>query len=328
MEKSARYPTTLPPPILIVGARRSGTTLLRTILSQHPDLLVHPAEPQFILELYRRFGHCIYDVPEAVAYVRDHPYRAPAIDPQALAGAYGDCEQLSLQEFVQRYLQVWCGGEGHEKRPVLKDPYFILHLDLTFELFPGATCIHIVRDPRANVSSQRARWPEASLWECITWWRNAARTGHKVASQEPARCIEIRYEDLVKMPKQTVQRLCRFLHVPFRDELLEFELETISFMPGREPEAVRFTRLDPTRLTQWQKYLSPLEVRLVEEGCHREMRWYQYQRMNPPVAKVTFASRLLQEQVHYQILALARQGRNALRQVMRFLRYRAHCSNR
>ena len=315
-------------PILIVGSRRSGTTLLHAMLSQHPDLLVHPAEPQFILGLYRRFGRCVHNIPEAVAYVRDHPYRAPTLSPWELESAYGECKHLLLQEFVQRYLLLWGGGEGRQKKPVLKDPYFIRHLDLMFELFPAATFIHIVRDPRANVSSQRARWPEASTWECLRWWRDAVRAGHRLARQQPHRCIELRYEDLITTPEQTLRQLCRFLHVPFLSKLLEFELETISFVSGKEPEAVRFTGLDPTRVAHWQKYLPPLEVRLVESGCHKEMAWYQYEKINPSVSVLTFAIRLLQERVRYQVLASARQGRNALRRMIHFLFHRTYCRSR
>lgn len=46
-------------PILVFGCRRSGTTLLRSMLAQHPDLLVHPKEPQFILTLRDRFGEVL-----------------------------------------------------------------------------------------------------------------------------------------------------------------------------------------------------------------------------------------------------------------------------
>lgn len=328
MKESASRTAPATSPILIIGGRRSGTTLLRALLNQHPDLLVHPAEPQFILDLYRRFGHCVYNIPEAVAYVRDHPHRAPAISAQALENAYRDCKQLSLQQFVQRYLRLWDGQERPPKRAVLKDPYFIRHLDLMFELFPAATFIHIVRDPRANVSSQRARWPRATTWECLRWWRDAARAGHRLAQQQPHRCIELRYEDLVTSPEQTLRQLCRFLHVPFLSELLEFELDTISFVPGKDPEAVRFTQLDPTRLAQWQKYLSPLEVRLVEAGGRREMAWYHYEAMNPSVATLPFVARLLQERLRYQLRAAARQGRDTLRQINHFLFHQARCRHR
>ena len=226
---------------------------------------------------------------------------------------------------MQRYLRLWAGQEQDQKRPVLKDPYFIRHLDLMFELFPGATFIHIVRDPRANVSSQRARWSRATTWECLRWWRDAAQAGHRLARRQPHRCIELRYEDLVTAPEETLRPLCRFLHIPFLPQLLEFELDTISFIPGQEPEAVRFTRLDPTRLTQWQQYLSPLEVRLVEAGGRREMAWYHYRPTNPPVARLPFVARLLQERARYQMRAAVRQGRDTLRHMNHFLFHQARC---
>jgi hypothetical protein len=321
MDKTPVKAINLAPPILITGCRRSGTTLLRAMLNQHPALLAHPAEPQFILDLYRRFGRYIYDVPQAVGYVRDHPHRAATITPEALHDVYGNSKQLWLQEFVQRYLSVFSGDERSRKRLVLKDPYFIRHLGLVFDLWPEATVIHVVRDPRANVSSQRARWPKASLWECIMWWREAARVGHNLAGRQPKRCIELRYEDLVRRPEQTLQQLCQFLHLPYTSELLEFELETISFAPGQEPEAVLFRQLDPARLSQWQKYLSPLAIRLIETACSEEMTWYRYKTSGPPLPRRVFTAHLGKERVYYQLLKAGRWGKNRLWQMGRFLSY-------
>ncbi|MCP4166576.1 MAG: sulfotransferase [Chloroflexi bacterium] len=70
---------TIKPTIVVTGCQRSGTTLVRSILAQHPDLSVHPSEPQFILELWKRYGPVIDDVPAAIDYVNLHRYKAESI---------------------------------------------------------------------------------------------------------------------------------------------------------------------------------------------------------------------------------------------------------
>ena len=63
-----------PSPIILLGCRRSGTTLLRKIFSKHPDIITPPDEPQFILGLYQRFGHKINNKFLALEYIKNHKY--------------------------------------------------------------------------------------------------------------------------------------------------------------------------------------------------------------------------------------------------------------
>ena len=62
--------------IIVTGCRRSGTTLLKSMLSQHPALLVHPDEPQFILQGWKRFGDSINSVEPAIDFYVSHDYVA------------------------------------------------------------------------------------------------------------------------------------------------------------------------------------------------------------------------------------------------------------
>jgi hypothetical protein len=312
-------------PILIIGARRSGTTLLRTMLDRHPGLLVHPAEPQFILALYRRFGHCIWDVPAAVALVRDHPYRPANVEPEELARAYAGRGRSSLKAFVERYLALWGGEALAQKRPVLKDPYFIRNLKPILTLFPDAHLVHIVRDPRANVSSQKARWKDAALWECIAWWRQAARAGRALAAERPAAYTQIRFEDLVMEPEETLAALCGRLGLPYVPELLEFELQTVSFRSDRDPEPVRFTAPEPAKLRQWESYLSTTEVALIEATCRREMIRLGYEPVTAGRSALLLAPTYLVERLRFLPKASFRQVRELARGLQHAVKRLLYC---
>lgn len=302
-------------PVVIVGSRRSGTTLLRTMMSQHPNLLVHPDEPQFLLELYHRFGNHITDVPAAATHLLDHPYTPQTLAPEALRASFGEDTSLSLRAFAQRYTRAWGGEALDVQRPVLKHPRLIFHLDLVFELFPDAVVVHLVRDPRANVFSQRSRWPDLSIWECALWWRDAVRAGRALARRQPDVCIELRYEDLVQQPEETSQQLCAFLQVPYTSRLLEFELETRSFRPDGRPQQVRFSRLDATRLARWREHMTPMEVRLVEACCRREMGWWGYEPLQPEVSSWRLVAWIINERARYRLREMARSTRDLLRRV-------------
>ena len=286
-------------PVVIVGCQRSGTTLLRTILGRHPALLEHPDEPQYFYWLYQRFGHEITDVETAVSYLSQHPYLPANIPPERLEAYFRPYSRLSLQEFAKLYLQVWGEDELQDKRPILKDPAWIYHLDLVQELFPGAVIIHIIRDPRANVSSQVSRWPQISVWEAAMAWRQAMRQSHAWKETSPAPYVEVTYKNLLQTPKETLQYLCRALDLEFVPTMLDFEQKTTLYAPNSQPRQVKYRTLDPSRLYQWREQLSPADIRLVELACQHEMAWLNYEPLNPSVPKSELFRRQVREVPHY-----------------------------
>ncbi|NJN43940.1 MAG: sulfotransferase [Anaerolineae bacterium] len=292
-------------PIIVTGCRRSGTTLLNTILERHPDLLVHPNEPQFFLELFQMFGKQITNLDQAITHVTEHPYCSEAITKEGLSRTFPGVSAVSLQEFAQIYLQIW-GGQGMEKtRPVIKHPALILYLDLVFYLFPGAKIIHLVRNPHANISSQRIRWPSASLWECIGWWRDAARAGHELFQNQPEICFELSYENLVNNPEEQLHRLCDFLDIPFSEKLLDFDLQKRIYSPGEEKTGNPMYE-EPLKKDAWKQALSPVEVALIERECNGEMAWWGYDAYNPKVSTTKLVGRTIGERLLFLIKTAVR----------------------
>ncbi|MCC6675720.1 MAG: sulfotransferase [Phycisphaerales bacterium] len=117
---------TLQPPIIIVGATRSGTTMLMRVLGSAPGLCFWH-EPQTLW----RVGH---------AY-RDHD----------CAGA------ADARPWVRRWIrrQFFKYQEHHGGlRVVEKSPTNVLRIPFVRKIFPEARIIHIYRDGRANLRSQ------------------------------------------------------------------------------------------------------------------------------------------------------------------------------
>jgi hypothetical protein len=285
------------PPVFIVACRRSGTTLLRTMLAQHPNLQAHPDEPQFILGAYQRFGQRFEEGAQAVDYVVHHQYCAPGISAESLPA-----NPRTLSELIHAYLMAWCDSE---RQPVLKHPMLILHLDLLDSLFPNATIIHVVRDPRANVSSQRARWSHLSVWECASFWRDAVRNARRWAQRNQGRYVELQYEHLVINPQNTLRTLCTALRIPYTQQLLQFEQNETVFDRTTAATVQRFTGADSSRVNLWQERLSSADIRLIERCCYREMAWWDYALLQPPVAWLPYSGRFITENGHYQLKRIA-----------------------
>lgn len=298
-------------PILIVGCRRSGTTLLRTILEEHTDLLVHPNEPQFFLELYHRYGFTKISAKSAIEHVLEHPYRAPNIPVAALSGADAKVDLVSL---ARRYLDAWTAGQTN-RRPVFKDPLFVFYLDTVSKLFPGSTVIHIIRDPRANVSSQRLRWPQFSVWTCAMYWKNAVQAAEIWGAHHPHRFVTVSYEALVQNPESTVRQLCDELRLPYTNELLRFRQKEVVFEPGGGHRIKQFTAPDPSHQDLWKQRLSADDIQLIEICCTKEMTMLGYEPVATKKLTPSLQLRKLREQLAYRFYQTGKQLKKTMRRI-------------
>jgi hypothetical protein len=133
-------------PFFIVGCGRSGTTLLRTMLNQHSQLAI-PLESLFIVD-YLRADPTTPPQTFLKLILKEYEFHEWAIP--FSAADFDGC--VTAQDFIDRahalYMQqygkvIW--GQ--------KTPRFVRFGKLLKQHYPGAKFIHVIRDPRAVVSS-------------------------------------------------------------------------------------------------------------------------------------------------------------------------------
>jgi len=244
-------------PIFVVGSCRSGTTMMRRVLSKHPGIAMQLVEQKWLW----KYGH--------VDFLNDRLTPADAT-PEITAHIRAKYEAFQRE-----------AGEGC--RVGDKTNCNALRVAYVHHTFPDCRIVHMVRDGRAAAVSSREHWlrpgmPTArkllnvpftqkvrmvgtfvsrrvkrlfrkgrpvspwgpcvpgieqamkkySLIEvCGIQWRDtvtAARTEGNTLG--PAHYLEVRYEDWCSEPQQTWGRLRRFLDVPPADEVNAI-LETI-----------------------------------------------------------------------------------------------------
>lgn len=139
------------PPIIIVGAGRSGTKLLRGMLASHPALVNFPRE----INYGWRYGNARYMTDEL---------KPEHVTPKV---------RHYLLRLFARFAQ------AHEyKRVIEKTCANSLRVDFVRAIFPKAQLIHLIRDGRAVAESARRQWlsPQSPgyLLEKARWlpWRD------------------------------------------------------------------------------------------------------------------------------------------------------------
>jgi len=226
------------PPFFVVGFQRSGTTLLRVMLDNHPDVAV-PLDTTGLWSRMEselaRFGDL--NSPEGASrLVRDllaeeriRLWEVPLTVENVLTarrwlGYPGIIDACYLAYARLKGKQNW--GD--------KDPGNMLRIPTLLRWFPEARFLHIIRDGRDACLSQLKQdfgfddcLPCAEAWREQVWW---VRSIGQVLG--PARYLELRYEDLTEDPECWLRRICDFLDLNYSPAMLDYHQRVEHSVPA------------------------------------------------------------------------------------------------
>ena len=195
-------------PIFIVGAPRSGTTLLRSVLDAHPNICCPPWETG-VFDRLSQFVSGDFEKPRG-----PEANFCPLSREEILKWIHTATNDLIRLMVSQSGKPRW--GE--------KTPSHVFHLDLIDEVFPEAQFIHIVRNGKDVVKSlQNVGWATGGIRWSVRRWVDSVNAGR--ASGEKlgkGRYVEVRYEELTSKPEMVLPKLCEFLGESFFPQMLEF----------------------------------------------------------------------------------------------------------
>lgn len=270
-------------PIFVVGAPRSGTSMLRFMLDRHPSVGLCD-ETHFFYYVYSRRRH-FGDLSDPDArrrlverYLEMKNIRVLGLDREALARTlerHGDSYRLFFLLLLDRYAH-----ETGKSRPGEKSPDHALHVDTLCRWYPRCRIVHLVRDPRAVVGSlRRMPWARNSVLANARWWRRNTAAPLHLRGRE--NYLLVRYEDLVSDPGSELTRICAHLGEPYSEAMLEPE-DAEDHRPWTERARRRVTR---NRVDRWREELSETEVALVEHVAGSVMEELGYRRTGRGVTR-------------------------------------------
>lgn len=235
----------IPTPIFICGMPRSGTTLLETILGSHTQ--VRPAGE--------------------MRYIHDRLRRIVGSHRLGQTGTWlGQADTETLMDLALGWDQALAAEARGLPFVTDKLPGNYNMLGLIHACYPRAPVIYVKRDERDNCFScfsiffkegnyfsytQESLAHYYRLHEALVeHWRDLLGSG---------RIIDIRYEDLVREPESTLQRLFRSIGIPWEPHCLEFHKTRRTVMTASVHQ-VRQPMYD-TSIGRWrhfERHLGPL----------------------------------------------------------------------
>ncbi|HSH59755.1 MAG TPA: sulfotransferase [Acidimicrobiales bacterium] len=261
-----------PPMPIFVGCGRSGTTLIRAMFDSHSKLAVsHHA--QFIVAMGRRRES--YEAQEGFRTDRfltdlfaSHRFPLLLLEEAVVRDELRE-PPSSYPEAVRRVLALYARQKG-KSRYGDKTPGHVLRIALLGDLFPEARFVHIVRDGRNSWLGYRDRGfgPSTLPDAAFNWKRRVSRGRAAGLTLGAERYREVRYEDLVEHPAQTLAPLCRFLDLEFEEDMLRYYERAESVLAGMGAAgrvAFEGVAQRPTAgLRDWRNTLSSEELALFD----------------------------------------------------------------
>jgi hypothetical protein len=176
----------------------------------------------------------------------------------------------------------------HEKKYLSeKSPQNVFDFNEMAELYEGARFIFVVRDPRAVVASLEKviskMTPEVRKTSRFgkgfdinsKQIRAYMKAGYDFYKKEPARCIMLTYEELVKSPESEIKRLCDFLKIAFEPAMLDTSKENVtsSLVAGADEwySKEKFDRkVDLNSLEKWKNELSANQLHTLNKYFYKD----------------------------------------------------------
>ena len=271
----------LPAPF-IVGVGRSGTTLLRLMLDAHPDLAI-PAETHFLPALIKVAEETQDRRAALQVLARAQTWPNLGIDLAAVDQAFSALDPFSPSGAVRAVFRLYAEGQG-KSRWGDKTPTYRAHLSEIARAVPEARFIHIMRDGRDVALSYRGLWfgPGDDIKDQARFWVDQIELARAQAQHLPF-YLELKFEDLVTQPQAELDRVCRFLELPFDQAMLDYPrrarermTEYVQTFGPQGSESVPIERFrsihertqaspDAARIGRWKVEMSPAEVYSYEQ---------------------------------------------------------------
>jgi len=257
-----------------MGCHRSGTNLLYDMLLSSGGFAIYRGYLPLYKALIPRFGSMNNRANRKKileTWLRSKGFRRTGLDAAQLSTRImNECRNGG--DFI-RVVMDSVAESQHLQRWAVYDPDNVLHVERIKRDLPNALFVHIIRDGRDIALSLKKmggftplpwdRTQTNSLVATALYWEWMIHQGRAHGRKFPADYIEIRYEDLITSPHETLAKLGAFIdHDLDYDRIQRAGLGRLSETNSSFREEAAKEKINP--LGRWKERLAHEDVAAIE----------------------------------------------------------------
>ncbi|CAG5079122.1 sulfotransferase family protein [Parvicella tangerina] len=267
--------------VFVVGAGRSGTTLLMNMLNQHRKIIAPPEHDFLITGIYKFGKRKQMSRSDIAKFVRNMWNRKTEFKPIWGLDEHALIESLLTEtiDFNGLYLQTMLAYQEDKKPQVIvdKNPFYTANLDLLKAQFPEAKFVGMVRDVRDRLVSIKRNESKIFRNNILrsAKWSEFNNEILRLKEQEPSKVFLLKYENLVTNPKETLESLCRFLDLDYEESMMTYHRNPRMKVEGESAlidgmnkmHEKSNNRIDPSKIGEWRDQLTLTEQKDLTYFC-------------------------------------------------------------
>lgn len=284
--------------VFITGSSRSGTTMMGRLLGNHQHVFTFP-ELHFFEQLvseesFRCRKQVDFDSLTSVCSRLVNVIKRGYLDSDRMSDAIDEESQkiilnLGISNYQDLYTKVlpYFINDPNVQVAVEQTPRYIFSISALMEI-DGARVVHMVRDPRSVLVSQKYKWKrkflgasQLSLFESIRSfvsydpiitsliWRKATRVARNNDDREEL--LIVKFESLIASPDSVVDSICKHVGISYSSDLLLVPVVGSSTRANSSQLGINAQVIDSEFIgVGW------FERRLCEFLCGKEMSRFNY----------------------------------------------------
>ena len=256
-----------------MGCHRSGTNLLYDMLLSSGGFAIYRGFLPIYKILIPRYGSMSSRSNRErilATWLRSKGFRRTGLEGEQLSARLLN-EARTGGDFI-RVVMDSVAQHQNARRWAVYDPDNVLHVERVKRDIPNALFVHIIRDGRDIALSLRKmggftplpwdRSETSSLVATALYWQWMVERGREAGRRFPADYVEIRYEDLLSSPRETLSKLGDFIdHNLDYGQIQQAGLGSLSETNSSFREEGK-EKIHP--LGRWKERLSPENVAAIE----------------------------------------------------------------
>jgi len=233
-------------PFFLVGAERSGTTMLRLMLTHHPKIFFH-----------HEFVYSVEKISPSGSFPKKEDYIAYLESDRIFKNE--NLKIIDSESYVEIVGNFLSQLKKNNNKPVIGAT---VHRNFQFlpKIWPNSKYIHMVRDPRDVAFSYVNKGWAGHVWTASDVWLKTEKAWQVFQRTiKPQNYCTVHYENLVRYPVRELQKICKFMGVDYSEGMLLYDKNST------------FSTPDLALIGQWKKKDSN-DVRLIESKLKEQMR--------------------------------------------------------